>query len=445
MKKQNIKSLLGILVLGILLACTAYAQQISKQITEKARNSTVQLVSRWNGHLIGKGSGFFIERDQIVTNIHVVAAADKVTAKLVGKKTEYTIEGVTAFDVKNDLVILKTTEKSGKPLALGDIDAIEPGTSIFAVGTPDGGEEGRITQGTFHSIRESDGQLRLKAKISPGNSGGPVLNRERAEVIGVAVTGSEKFNISYAIPSNILRELLQRRRSDDTVKPLHEWSDKKKNPAVFAYFYLRSISETPTNNAKTAKDAVKNLNNIISDHPHLAAFAYEHKGKLLLDDVLSDYKAAIKNFEKLTELMPDYSFGYYHLGNAFLKSAALESAAKAKISEYKKAIDNFTEAIGLIPFADAYFYQGLAKWELGQSKGDQEEALSLYEAAIIDLGGAIDLKKDYADAYQSRSYMQQKLARVYGSMGNYEKATSLNKGAAADTLRVHALKQTQQR
>ena len=439
MKKENIKSLLGILVLGILIACTAHAQQISKQITEKARNSTVQLVSRWNGHLIGKGSGFFIERDQIVTNIHVVAGADKVTAKLVGKKTEYTIEGVTAFDVKNDLVILQTTEKSGKPLALGEINAIEPGASIFAVGTPDGGEEGQITQGTFHSIRESDGQLRLKTKISPGNSGGPVLNGERAEVVGVAVTGSEKFNISYAIPSNMLRELLKRRRSDDTVKPLHEWSDKK---AVFAYVYLRSISETPTNKAKTAKDAVKKLNNIISDHPHLAAFAYEHKGKLLLDN---DYKAAIKNFKKLTELMPDYSLGYYHLGNAFLKSADLESAAKAKIPQYKKAIDNFTEAIGLIPFADAYFYQGLAKWELGQSKGDHEEALSLYEAAIIDMGGAIDLKKDYADAYQSRRYMQQELALVYISMGNYEKATSLNKGAAADALRVHALKQIQQR
>ena len=217
MKKQNIKFLLVLLVFGILLAWTTHAQQTPEQIeiAKKARNSTVRLVSEWNGHPIGDGSGFFVEHNQIVTNIHVVAGADKVAVKLVGKETGYTIEGVTAFDAKNDLVILQTTEKNGKPLTLRDSNSIEPGTSIFAVGTPKDGEEGHITQGTFHSVRKSDGKLRLKTIISPGNSGGPVLSWKKAEAIGVVVASSGKINVSYAIPSNILRELLKRRRSDD--------------------------------------------------------------------------------------------------------------------------------------------------------------------------------------------------------------------------------------
>lgn len=61
MKKQNIKFLLGLLALGILLSCT----QTPEQIAEKAKNSTVKLVSRYPNRESppGEGSGFFVERD----------------------------------------------------------------------------------------------------------------------------------------------------------------------------------------------------------------------------------------------------------------------------------------------------------------------------------------------------------------------------------------------
>lgn len=371
-----------------------------------------------------------------MTNIHVVAGADKVTARLVDKETEYTISGTVAFDAKNDLVILKTTEKSGEPLTLGDSNAIEPGTSIFAVGTPAGGEEGQITHGTFHSI-QSDEQLRLKATLSPGNSGGPVLNRERAEVIGVVVAVSGKINISYAIPSNILRELLKKRRSDDDVEPLHEWWNEKKNPAVFAYLNLRFARGVLVDDTQQVENAIGYLNKVIEDNRHLAATAYVHKGSLLIGR--RDHQAAIENFKKLTELIPDYWIGYYHLGHAFLQSAMVTSKDKIsdKISQYESAIDNYDKFIDLIqdnglnPDADAYLRRGLAnqelgqyKFTLGQSKDDKKEALNLYEAAIIDLdeairdqGKALELlqdsvninqgetnKKDYARTYHSRGY-----------------------------------------
>ncbi len=417
MNKQHIKFVSGLLAIGILLACT----QTPEQIAEKAKNSTV-LVSRYvNGEIQGIGSGFFVERDQIMTNIHVVAGADKVTARLVSKETEFTISGVVAFDVKNDLVILKITEKSGKPLTLGDSNAIEPGTSIFAIGTPAGGEEGQITHGTFHSIRKSDEQLRLETILSPGNSGGPVLNLEKAEVIGVVVASPDKINMSYAIPSNILRELLKSRRSDDDVEPLPEWWNEEKNPAVFAYRYIHSASVTPTDDAQKVKDAIGYLNKVtedkvIEDNLRLAVLVYENKGKLLLHG-LRDHQAAIENFKKLTQLMPDYWMGYYHLGNAFRQSAM--ATPKDKISQYDSAIDNYDIFIdfikdnGLNLEADPHFWRGRAKWglgqskfTLGQSKDDQKEALNLYEAAIRDLEAAIrdldeaiELKKDYADAH----------------------------------------------
>lgn len=441
MKKQNIKILSGLLALGILLVCAAHAQQTPEQteIAEKAKNSTVRLTSQIDGKIFG-GSGFFVKPDQIVTNIHVVAGADKVTVRLVGKKTEYKIEGVTAFDEQNDLVILQTTKKSGRPLTLSDSNSIEPGTSIFAVGTPTGGEEGQITHGTFHSTRKSDRRLRLKAKISPGNSGGPVLNRERAEVIGVAVESSEKLNISYAIPSNILTELLKG-RSDDTVIPLHEWWQEEKNPEVFAYRSLHSAnqilkSEVLIDDTPQVKDAIKNLDKVIKDNPHLAAVAHERKGVLLLDR-LRDHQAAIENFKELTKLMPDYSVGYYLLGYAFLKSAA-----EAKIPHYESAINNFTKSIdftkviGLIPFVDVYFERGLAKSELGKSKTDREEGKRLYREAINDYTEVIKLNSDNAMAFHHRGLASRDLGQCKFTLGqskdDQEEALSLYEAAVRD-------------
>lgn len=110
MKKQNINFLSGLLAFGILLAWATHAQQTPEQIevAKKSRNSTVRLVSEWDGH--------------------------------------------------------------------PNSNSIEPGTSIFAVGTPTGEEEGQITHGTFNSIRKSDEKLQLKTTVSPGDSGGPVLS-----------------------------------------------------------------------------------------------------------------------------------------------------------------------------------------------------------------------------------------------------------------------------
>ena len=53
------------------------------------------------------GSGFFVDEDKIATNIHNVAWSGPVFVKLSDKKTIWAIEGVTAYDVENDLVVLK--------------------------------------------------------------------------------------------------------------------------------------------------------------------------------------------------------------------------------------------------------------------------------------------------------------------------------------------------
>jgi S1-C subfamily serine protease len=162
-----------------------------------------------NGQPLSLGSGFFVRDGQIASNLHVVEGATRGYAKIVGQKAKYDIEGISAVDAERDLVVLKISASGSLALPLGSSDAVQVGESVYAVGNPQG-LEGTFSQGIVSSIREvgSDRLLQITAPISPGSSGGPVLNG-KGEVIGVSVaTFSGGQNLNFAIPSDYLRALL---------------------------------------------------------------------------------------------------------------------------------------------------------------------------------------------------------------------------------------------
>ncbi|MCG9126255.1 trypsin-like peptidase domain-containing protein [Candidatus Poribacteria bacterium] len=121
--------------------------------------------------------------------MHVLAGATKITARLVETEKYYTIEGVVAFDDKNDLVILKILEQD-KPFSLGDSNTIQKRDTVCVVGYSDGKENS--VERTIYSIRYFGKHIILDNKLSAGNSGGPVLN-DKDEVIGIAEALTEKL------------------------------------------------------------------------------------------------------------------------------------------------------------------------------------------------------------------------------------------------------------
>ena len=207
--------------------------QTPQQIAKKAFGSTVLLVMEdANGQPISLGSGFFVGNGQIATNLHVVEGAARGYAKLVGQKTKYDIEGITAIDSQRDLVILKVSAFGQQVLSLGDSDAVQVGESVYAVGNPRG-LEGTFSQGIISSIREvgTDKLLQITAPISPGSSGGPVLNRA-SDVIGVSVaTFRGGQNLNFAIPSNYLQALVAK---VGAAKPLSQAKSAKSDSSILA-------------------------------------------------------------------------------------------------------------------------------------------------------------------------------------------------------------------
>lgn len=154
-----------------------------------------------NGYYTGSGSGFFISSNGIaITNYHVIEDAVYADAILYdGRVLEIT--SVLYYSAADDVAIIKV-EGSGYPtIPLGDSSTVKGGQKIYTIGSPQG-LSNTISDGMV-SNPNRDGFIQISAPISPGSSGGALLN-EYGEAIGIT---QGTFNISgnslnRAVPIN---------------------------------------------------------------------------------------------------------------------------------------------------------------------------------------------------------------------------------------------------
>ena len=132
-----------------------------------------------------------------------------------------------AMDQDRDLAVVKV-KVAGRQfpfLHLGDSDGVKIGEHVVAIGSPLAGAstintEATISDGIVSGKREwSNGKMsvfQITAPISPGSSGGALLNSE-GDVIGVTFAGLVGGqNLNFAIPIGYVRSLI----IDGTMKSL---------------------------------------------------------------------------------------------------------------------------------------------------------------------------------------------------------------------------------
>ncbi|MFW5704126.1 MAG: S1C family serine protease [Patescibacteria group bacterium] len=168
------------------------------------------------------GSGFIITKDGlIISNKHVVDFEDAEYTVLTNDGKEYQVEKIYR-DPLNDLAILKINANNLPALPLADSSKLEIGQTAIAIGTPLGEFNNTVTTGIVSGlgrgitagspyegfVEKLDNVIQTDASISPGNSGGPLLN-SNGQVIGVntAVSAAGE-NIGFAIPSNVVSDLI---------------------------------------------------------------------------------------------------------------------------------------------------------------------------------------------------------------------------------------------
>ncbi|HLP25722.1 MAG TPA: S1C family serine protease [Acidobacteriota bacterium] len=161
-----------------------------------------------NGQPLAIGSGFVIKAGMVATNYHVIEGASGGFVKLIGSKAKHEITGIIALSERYDLAILAVPTLNSSTMSLGNFASVAVGDPVFVVGNPRG-LEGTFSQGIVSAIRDlgSDRLMQITAPISPGSSGGPVLDAE-GSVIGVSVaTFRGGQNLNFAIPVGYLSEL----------------------------------------------------------------------------------------------------------------------------------------------------------------------------------------------------------------------------------------------
>lgn len=195
-----------------LLHVLALEAQTSREIAKSAFLSSVfiEVMDRY-GKPLALGSGFVVSPSLIATNLHVIQGAAKARVNLVGSKTIFSSSTVKAVDPVNDLALLQVPGLLAPSLVLSP-ETPEVGDRVYAVGNPKG-LQGTLSDGLVSAFRDFKTRklIQISAPISPGSSGGPVLN-EKGEVLGMAVgTIEDGQNLNFAIPSGALSDLMVRK------------------------------------------------------------------------------------------------------------------------------------------------------------------------------------------------------------------------------------------
>jgi S1-C subfamily serine protease len=169
------------------------------------------------GSPLSQGSGFILTPDGLAgSNYHVLRGATEAFAECCdGRKFE--IVSIEGADLDKDLVVFQLYEmgKIEKPKNLPHVtlaplpNGLKVGQRVIAVGSPQG-LENTVSDGILSAVRESDSvrYLQITAPISPGSSGGPVLDSD-GRMIGVATFQLTKGqNLNFAVAADYIQPLL---------------------------------------------------------------------------------------------------------------------------------------------------------------------------------------------------------------------------------------------
>ncbi len=208
-------AVLGVLLLFQLQAISEpqSAEQSITEIVKKQGDAVVQVVvSDSNGKESGLGSGFIVSPDgQVVTNYHVIKSAHTARVQL-ANGASFGVDGVLAEDQNRDLAILKVSGRNLPYLGLADTDVLI-GTHVVAIGSPLG-LQNTVSDGIVSALRDEDNGrhwVQTTAPVSPGNSGGPLLDLH-GSVVGVITWRANPDlggqNLNFAAPANEVKFLL---------------------------------------------------------------------------------------------------------------------------------------------------------------------------------------------------------------------------------------------
>jgi hypothetical protein len=190
--------------------------------TEIARRvlPSVVLLTCDNRKETSQGSGVFVAPDLVITSLHVVQGMKRGTIQTVaGRRQKFRISHVLQTDDTSDLALLgvvDATRAQISPLPVRATKTLDVGQTIYAFGNPEG-LAGTMSPGIVSAgLRKFKHAtlLQISAPISPGSSGGPVVDSQ-AQLVGIAHGGlKDSQNLNFAVPVSVIKQFLDRWYAD---------------------------------------------------------------------------------------------------------------------------------------------------------------------------------------------------------------------------------------
>jgi len=202
-------SFVSLLFLLLTATATALAEPSARTIDQVKRGVVSIATFDQDGKPLLLGGGFFVESNRLVTSIHVLKGASRVTIRTFDGQS-YLVEGIVALNRDNDLALLQTsTVPNVAPLALaGKVESEgERVTLVSALDDTSWKVSSGVTSNLWY-IQGAGEYLRITAEVRHGNSGSPIVN-DQGEVVAVAALHIEgNDELSFAVPGEIIKSLL---------------------------------------------------------------------------------------------------------------------------------------------------------------------------------------------------------------------------------------------
>lgn len=167
----------------------------AKQIYAKCKSATVQITTD-----LAIGSGFYIAKGKLITNYHVIKDSTNISIMNTDGNT-YIVKDILGYDETLDIAILSVSCTDNDFLVL-NTHGLTTGEDVYAFGNPLGLTDtftAGVVENTCRYVN-SEPYIQSSAPISPGNSGGALVNAF-GEVVGInSAQFTDGQNLNLAIP-----------------------------------------------------------------------------------------------------------------------------------------------------------------------------------------------------------------------------------------------------
>ena len=396
----------------------APSSPVTSEISDLVKRSSPGIVlvevKEKDGKAVVLGSGFVADPSGlVVSSLHVFEKAASAKVKVEGG-AEFGDPLVVGFDRERDLIAIRVRAPALRFLPVDRSGSSQAGEKIVVIGNP-AGLSGTVSDGIISSVRETEkGTLyQITAPVSPGSSGGPVLNM-KGEVIGIiAFSLRSGQNLNFAVPVRYVLPLLERPDSMTFAQfssRLAGADSARRSPPTAAEEYRLGLDLYSKQKPREAIDAFKRAIDLDPRH----AESYFQMGSILAGEPHSR----------------DQAIGYLREG---LKISPEDSVAHSLLAllyrqdhRYSDSIEESKKAIAVSPLNPAFHLVLAITFEENQR----------YEEAIAEAKEAIHLRRNYATAHYHLAMSQEKVGNLQAAEQSWRAFLRTTGSRDSDQIRI---------